>query len=372
MMNTKPYQTMKWMLREIGAGNVRGVPFVLAAGAVLVTTVAAPLLAAPAANSTVWLDDLDLGLATQGWGSLQKNKSVGGQPLTLGGRKFDRGFGTHAESQLQVNLKGAALRFSASVGVDGEINDKAASVEFLVYGDAKLLWESGVMKAGQEPKACEVDLTGKKTLLLEVGDAGDGKAHDHADWAEAKFEVAAGAALTTSKAPPPGLLTPPVPPTPRINGARVFGVRPGKPCLYTIAASGEWPMRFAAGNLPQGLALDPQTGRITGRVAQPGTYRIDLAASNSKGVARRVLKLVVGELEVWAKEMEDGSRAVGLFNRGPKAAEVTARWKDIGLSGRQPVRDLWRQQDLTIVQDEYTVAVPQHGCVLLRIGGRPL
>lgn len=253
------------------------------------------IASAVVAQNTVWLDDLNLGLATQGWGSPQKNKSVGGQPLTLGGKKFERGFGTHAESRLQVNLNGAAIRFSASVGVDNEINDKAASVEFLVYGDGKLLWESGVMKAGEAPKPCEGALTGVKTLVLEVGEAGDGKAQDHADWAEAKFETTAGAVLETSKAPPPGLLTPPVSATPRIKGARVFGVRPGKPCLYTIAASGERPMRFAAKNLPQGLKLDPQTGRLTGSVAKEGIYPIELSATNGKGEARRMLRLVAGD-----------------------------------------------------------------------------
>ena len=39
--------------------------------------------------------------------------------------------------------------------------------------------------------------------------------------------------------PKPGL-------EPRINGARVFGARPGRPILYTIAATGERPMAFSA------------------------------------------------------------------------------------------------------------------------------
>jgi len=277
------------------SGLARGAAPAIAATALMSTGALAPLAAQGTATKTVWLDNLNLGLATQGWGSPQKNKSVGGQPLTLGGRKFERGFGTHAESRLQVNLKGAAIRFSACVGVDNEINDKSASVEFLVYGDGKLLWESGIMKAGEATKSCAVGLTGVKTLLLEVGDAGDGKAQDHADWAEAKFETSVGTVLETSKALPPGLLTPPVPATPRINGARVVGVRPGKPCLYTIAASGERPMRFAAKLLPQGLALDPQTGRLTGSVEKAGTYPIELAASNGKGEAHRVLRLVVGD-----------------------------------------------------------------------------
>lgn len=74
------------------------------------------------------------------------------------------------------------------------------------------------------------------------------------------------------------ILTPPAPPTPRINGAKVFGARPGSEFLFAIPASGDRPMTFAAEGLPKGLSLDPSTGFITGRVKKPGTYLVKLTA----------------------------------------------------------------------------------------------
>lgn len=68
------------------------------------------------------------------------------------------------------------------------------------------------------------------------------------------------------------ILTPPPARTPRINGARVFGVRPGSDFLFTVAATGERPMTFSAEGLPKGLAIDAETGRITGRVKRSGEY----------------------------------------------------------------------------------------------------
>jgi alpha-galactosidase len=68
--------------------------------------------------------------------------------------------------------------------------------------------------------------------------------------------------------------------------------------------------------------------------------------------------------------MEDGSKAVGLFNGGAKAATVTARWRDLGLTEARRVRDLWRQQDLAITGDPLSAEVPRHGCALLRIWGK--
>jgi alpha-galactosidase len=72
-------------------------------------------------------------------------------------------------------------------------------------------------------------------------------------------------------------------------------------------------------------------------------------------------------LEVWAKELEDGSLAVGLFNRGETAARVTARWNDLGLTGRRNVRDLWRQKDLGSVTGELVASVARRGAVLVKL-----
>ena len=91
------------------------------------------------------------------------------------------------------------------------------------------------------------------------------------------------------------ILTPKAGPAPRINGAKVFGVRPAHPILYTIAVSGDRPMQFLADKLPPGVKLDAASGRISGEIAKKGTYIIHLTAQNKKGKATRALKIVVGE-----------------------------------------------------------------------------
>ncbi len=74
-----------------------------------------------------------------------------------------------------------------------------------------------------------------------------------------------------------------------------------------------------------------------------------------------------GDLEVWAKDMEDGSKAVGLFNRGVWKSEIKVRWSDLGLEGKQVVRDLWRQKDLGSFSNQFKSTVPRHGVALVRI-----
>jgi alpha-galactosidase len=91
------------------------------------------------------------------------------------------------------------------------------------------------------------------------------------------------------------VLTPKPPQTPRINGARIFGVRPGSPFLFTIPATGARPMRFAADNLPAGLRVDSSNGQITGTIQNRGEYNVTLKAANSLGAAARNLKIVCGD-----------------------------------------------------------------------------
>jgi alpha-galactosidase len=91
------------------------------------------------------------------------------------------------------------------------------------------------------------------------------------------------------------ILTPKPPATPRINGARVFGVRPGRPVLFTVPATGDDPITYSVENLPEGLALDSKTGRITGKLDKAGEYKIALTATNNKGKDQKPLTIKVGD-----------------------------------------------------------------------------
>jgi alpha-galactosidase len=76
-----------------------------------------------------------------------------------------------------------------------------------------------------------------------------------------------------------------------------------------------------------------------------------------------------GEAGVMAKDLEDGSKAVGLFYPGDSTATqaVTVRWSDLGITGPWVVRDLWRQKDLGVFENAFTADVRRHGVVLIRL-----
>jgi alpha-galactosidase len=75
-------------------------------------------------------------------------------------------------------------------------------------------------------------------------------------------------------------------------------------------------------------------------------------------------------LEVWAKDMEDGSKVAGLFNLGEDEAPVTVDWSDLGLQGQKTVRDLWRQQNVGAFANQFQATVPRHGVVLIKLSSK--
>ena len=145
------------------------------------------------------------------------------------------------------------------------------------------------------------------------------------------------------------ILTPPAPAAPRINGAPVFGVRPGSPFLFHIAATGERPMEYSASGLPEGLALDAATGLITGRLEAEGHHVVTLRAVNRHGSAERPLRIVVGERialtppmgwnswNIWAGEVTqdkvkraaDALVASGLRDHGWSYVNIDDGWQGI-------------------------------------------
>jgi len=82
---------------------------------------------------------------------------------------------------------------------------------------------------------------------------------------------------------------------------------------------------------------------------------------------RRVKR--TGDTEVWAKEMSDGSRAVGLLNRGNGEQKIAVGWTDIGYPAqlRASVRDLWAHKNLDSAKGGVSLMVPSHGMVILLV-----
>lgn len=74
-------------------------------------------------------------------------------------------------------------------------------------------------------------------------------------------------------------------------------------------------------------------------------------------------------VRVWSARPADGrGRYVALFNTGKEAREITLPLRELGLSGSQPVRDLWEGKALALAKDRLIRRIPSHGAGLYRVG----
>ena len=81
--------------------------------------------------------------------------------------------------------------------------------------------------------------------------------------------------------------------------------------------------------------------------------------------ARRVI--VNRNIQVWVKEMEDGSKAVGVFNLGDKDENYDLLFSSLGYPQVSTVRDVWRQVDIPNISTSIRLSLPSHGVGLLRV-----
>ncbi len=277
------------------------------------------------AANRIWLEDVDRSTMTCGYRQVLVGRSIEGALLSVGGKVYERGLGTHANSMLVVPLGGNALSFEATVGIDDEKpKTSKASVEFKVWADGKLAATSGILRKRKRTANLKVDLTGMQVVALEVTDAEDGNDSDHADWANAFFILKDGAKL-----PKPadltkqlGVLTPKAPATPRVNGPDRVGVRPGSPILYRVPVSGARPMKISVAGLPPGAYFNAENSSVNGAVARPGDYPLVITAENAKGKTTRTVRLIIGDKIALTPPM--GWNSWNVFGGGVNEQKVKA------------------------------------------------
>jgi alpha-galactosidase len=274
---------------------------------VLAAAVAAPAMAqsetdlqgkTPPAGG-IWLESLDLSKMQQDYGHPHAGKSVDKHPIRLNGATFPHGVGTHATSDVLIDLGHAATKFLAVVGVDDE-KKGAGDVRFHVIVDGKEAVVTPELHGGDAPQFLSVDLTGAAQLRLMVDDAYKGIENDHADWAGATLILEPNATQRPKTIEPPPAGPPPAIAAldtthPAIHYPRIIGATPGRPFLFLIPATGPAPLSFSAQNLPEGLSLDEMTGIISGTLKSAGTTAVKLTVTSSAGSDTETLTIVGGE-----------------------------------------------------------------------------
>jgi alpha-galactosidase len=98
----------------------------------------------------------------------------------------------------------------------------------------------------------------------------------------------------------------------------------------------------------------------------------EVLALDQDALGRQAVRVAtIGPVDVYLKELEDGAKAVGFFNRGSSTENLAfAKWGLIGFKTGQHLRDLWRQQDLPDLKspaDTLRMSLPPHGVMLYKL-----
>ena len=139
-----------------------------------------------------YLSDMPWKSATNGWGPAERdmnNKESlpnDGDTITINGVQYEKGFGSHTVSNIEIELGKGYDLFETVVGVDDYTPPGSGNVKFSVYGDGELLAQTDYMTGSDDGQALSVDVGNVQVLKLSATNNGSNN-HNHADWADAKL-----------------------------------------------------------------------------------------------------------------------------------------------------------------------------------------
>jgi alpha-galactosidase len=235
---------------------------------------------APLGQEYIRLSSLEIEKTKCGWENHtpKKDKSIDGNNITIGGKVYESGVGTHGPSQIIIKLNGSVTDFYTVLGVDDEVKE-AGNFDYHVYVKAEGGATEDVAKgtinrfSNQSVDIHADNLSGWKYLYLETSNGTDGtNTCDHVDWANAYLVfqdqnstrpcIVSAEELTTKLACATTVFSQP-------------NVRFMQKVRSTVTGA-----QLSVSNLPAGLTWNAARNIVEGVVAEEGvyTYQINVTA----------------------------------------------------------------------------------------------
>ena len=227
---------------------------------------------APLGQEYIRLSSLEIEKTKCGWENHtpKKDKSIDGNNITVGGKVYESGVGTHGPSQIIIKLNGSVTDFYTVLGVDDEVKE-AGNFDYHVYVKAEGGATEDVAKgtinrfSNQSVDIHADNLSGWKYLYLETSNGNDGtNTCDHIDWANAYLVfqdqnstrpcIVSAEELTTKLACATTVFSQP-------------NVRFMQKVRSTVTGA-----QLSVSNLPAGLTWNAARNIVEGVVAEEGVY----------------------------------------------------------------------------------------------------
>lgn len=227
---------------------------------------------APWGQEYIRLSSLEIEKTKCGWENHtpKKDKSIDGNNITIGGKVYESGVGTHGPSQIIIKLNGSVTDFYTVLGVDDEVKE-VGNFDYHVYVKAEGGATEDVAKgtinrfSNQSVDIHADNLSGWKYLYLETSNGNDGtNTCDHVDWANAYLVfqdqnstrpcIVSAEELTTKLACATTVFSQP-------------NVRFMQKVRSTVTGA-----QLSVSNLPAGLTWNAARNIVEGVVAEEGVY----------------------------------------------------------------------------------------------------
>lgn len=227
---------------------------------------------APWGQEYIRLSSLEIEKTKCGWENHtpKKDKSIDSNNITIGGKVYESGVGTHGPSQIIIKLNGSVTDFYTVLGVDDEVKE-AGNFDYHVYVKAEGGATEDVAKgtinrfSNQSVDIHADNLSGWKYLYLETSNGNDGtNTCDHVDWANAYLVfqdqnstrpcIVSAEELTTKLACATTVFSQP-------------NVRFMQKVRSTVTGA-----QLSVSNLPAGLTWNAARNIVEGVVAEEGVY----------------------------------------------------------------------------------------------------
>ncbi len=299
-------------------------------------------------GDSIKLTTLNWEIASAGWGTVAKNKSISGAALNIQGTVYDNGIGTHAQSVIMFPLPPGSVRFKTFAGLDigGTSQSGGATVEFLLAIQDPTFREVDVNKAiahsgrvsrtyQREGRVMTANIAEARKLYLVVTDAGDNFNYDHANWINPTIYKENGDSLRLTT------LTP-------------------------VKATSGW------GTVRVNRSLDNNPLRINGRTYSNGfgvnsnsIIEFDLPEGYTDfrtfvGFDDEVLNAPNGVTVEFLVFTEDPAYTARL--------PITVDLPALGFSGDCMIRDLWARKDSAVFSgNNFVPEIPNHGTGFYRL-----
>ena len=121
---------------------------------------------------------------------------------------------------------------------------------------------------------------------------------------------------------------------------------------------------------PEVIAVDQDRIGKPGRYVPPDTGAFKPDEDEQQPATKPESKPQFGGVDIWKRPLADGTMAVAIFNKNDSTGTVTLPFGDFGMYGKTVVRDLWGRRVLVTAMGRYTVNVPPHDVMLLKLSNK--